>query len=159
MYFCCCCCCSCTLVPSNSSCTNYENYFNYTEDIDLLELEFKAMNYIEENVTNQYCRNYLKAALCVTIYPPCNVSNNGSIQRLCPDNCNSLLNNQTCSSDTTNVVEFISNQVSDPTINFTINCSNSLDFANMFLNTSICYSDNCISILDHAKVPSTYVSS
>ena len=146
-------------MPSNSSCTNYENYFQYTEDVDLLQLEFKAMNYIEENVTNQYCRNYLKAALYVTIYPPCNVSNNGSVQRLCPGQCDSLLNNSTCSSDTINVGEFISSQILDPTINFTIDCSNSLSFANIFLNTSVCYSDKCISILDHAKAPSTYVSS
>ena len=144
--------CSCTLIPSNSSCTNYETYFQYTEDIDLLQLEFKAMNYIDENVTNEYCRNYLREALFVTIYPPCNVSNNDSVQQLCPGICESLLNNSTCSSDTTNVVEFVSSQM---TTNFTINCSNSFTFANTFLNTSICYSNNRISILDNAKVPST----
>ena len=145
---------SCTSIPSSSSCTDYETYFHYTDDVDLLELEFKAMNYIEENVTNQYCRNYLKAALCVTIYPPCNVSNNGSVQRLCPGVCDSLLNNSTCSSDIINVVEFVSSQIPNPMINFTINCSNSLTFANTFLNTSICYTD-CISILEIAKVPNT----
>ena len=143
-------------MPSNSSCTNYETYFKYTEDVDLLQLEFKAMNYIEENVSNQYCRNYLKAALCVTIYPPCNnVSNNASVQRLCPGECDSLLNSSTCSSDTTNVVGVLSSQIADPFINFTINCSNSLSFANMFLNTSTCYDNNCISILDSAEVPNT----
>ena len=147
--------CSCTSIPSNSSCTNYKTYFQYTEDVDLLQLEFKAMNYIEENVTNQYCRNYLKAALCVTIYPPCNVSNNGSVQRLCPGQCDSLLNNSTCSSDTINVGDYVSSQITNPVIDFTINCSNSLSFANMFLNGSICYSNNCISILDSAEVPNT----
>ena len=113
------------------------------------------MNYIEENVTNQYCRNYLKAALCVTIYPPCNVSNNGSVQKLCPESCDSLLNNSTCSSDAESLSDFISNEMVDPVINFNIDCSDSLSFANMFSNTSICYTDSCISILDSAKVPNT----
>ena len=90
---------SCVSVPSNSSCTNYETYFKYTEDVDLLELEVKAMNYLKENVSNQYCRNYLTAAICVTVYPPCNVSNNASVQRLCPGECDSLLNSSTCSSE------------------------------------------------------------
>jgi len=112
------------------------------------------MNYIEENIINQYCRNYLKAALCATIYPPCNVSNNGSVQRLCPEACESLLNNSTCSSDTTHIIEFVSNEIADPAINFTIDCSDSLSFANTFLNTSICY-DNCISILKDVEVPNT----
>ena len=125
--------------------------------MDLLQLEFEAMNYIEANVRNQYCRNYLKAALCATVYPPCdNVSNNTiSAQRLCPGECDSLLNSSTCSSDTTNLVEFLSSQITNPNINFTINCSNSLTFANMFLNTSICYDNNCTSILDNSEVPST----
>ena len=106
-------------------------YFKYTEDVDLLELEFKAMNYIEENVTNQYCRNYLKVALCMTLYPPC--TGNTSVQRLCPGECDSLLNSSTCSSNTTNLVEYLSNQITNPFINFTINCSNSLSFAKYVL--------------------------
>ena len=148
-------CSSCASMPSNSSCAIHEMYFNYTDYVDLLELEFKAMNYIEENVDNQYCRNYLKTALCVTVYPPCsNISNNASVQRLCPEECNSLLNSFTCSSDTTNLVEFLSDQTANP-INFTINCSNSLSFANMFLNTSICYDSTCTSILNNSEIPNT----
>ena len=135
-----------------SLCTDYKDYLKYTEDIDLLQLEFKAMNYIEENVTNEYCRNYLREALCVTIYPPCKVSNNGNVQQLCPGICESLLNNSTCSSDTTNVVQFVSSQT---TTNFLINCTDSLTFAKTYLNTSVCHSNKCISILDNAKVPST----
>ena len=147
-------CSRCTSIPHNSSCANnYGTYLNYTTDIDLPQLEFKVMKYIEENVTNQYCRNYLKAAICVTIYPPCNVSNNGTIQRLCPEECDSLLNNSSCSSDTTNVTEFMSSQIENHI--FTINCSNSVSFANIFLSTSVYYSNNCISILDRAEVPST----
>ena len=147
---------SCIQLPSASSCTYAERYFNYTPgNIDLLQLEFKAMNYIEENVTNQYCRNYLRAALCLTIYPPCNVSNNGSVQRLCPDSCDSLLNNSSCSSDTKDVTAFISSKMSDSFVNFTLDCSNSLSFANTFLRTSICSTNSCISILENTEVPST----
>ena len=113
------------------------------------------MSYVEENVTNRYCRNYLKAALCMTIYPPCNVSNDDSVQRLCPDNCDSLLNNSTCSSDTEDVIEFVSSEMADPVITFTIDCSDSLSFANMFLNTSICSTNSCIAISDIAEVPNT----
>ena len=113
------------------------------------------MNYVEKNVANQYCRNYLKAALCFTIYPPCNVSNNGSVQRLCPGECNSLLNDSACSSDTEDVIEFISSEMLDPSISFTIDCSDSLSFANMFLNTSFCHTNSCVSILDNVKIPNT----
>ena len=38
--------CSCTSIPSESLCTTYQNYFQYTKDIDLLQLEINAMNYI-----------------------------------------------------------------------------------------------------------------
>ena len=114
------------------------------------------MNYIEENVINQYCRNYLRAAICVTIYPPCNVSNNDSVQRLCPEECNSLLYNTTCSSDTKDVINFISSEVANPVIDFTIDCSDSLNFAKMFLNGSFCHTDSrCISILDGVTVPNS----
>ena len=146
---------SCVIISSNSSCTNYDTYFQYTEDVDLLDLEFKAMNYIEMNVTNPYCRNYLKTALCVTIYPPCNVSNNGSIQRLCSGECNSLLSNSECISDTEGVIKFISSEMVGPITTFTIDCSNSLSFANTFLNTSICHTGSCISILENVEIPST----
>ena len=132
-------------------------YFKYTDDVDLLQLEFEAMEFIDENVSNQYCRNYLKAALCATIYPPCNISNNASVHILCPGECDSLLNSSTCSSDTTNVSEFVSSLTKDLEINFTISCTNSLSFANMFLNTPISYHDDCISILEIVEVPNTSV--
>ena len=128
-------------------------YFKYTDDVDLLQLEFEAMEFIDENVSNQYCRNYLKAALCATIYPPCNISNNASVNILCPGECDSLLNSSTCSSDTTNVSEFVSSLTKDLEINFTISCTNSLSFANMFLNAPTCYHNDCISILDTVEAP------
>jgi len=84
---------SCVIPSSSSSCTKYDTYLNYTNDIDLIQLEISAMNYIDTRVTNQYCRNYLKTALCVTIYPPCD----GGIQTLCSEECDSLLNSGTCS--------------------------------------------------------------
>ena len=131
-------------------------YFKYTEDVDLLWLEFEAMEFIEENVINQYCRNYLKAAICATIYPPCNISNNASVHILCPGECDSLLNSSMCSSDTINVTEFLSSLIEDLGINFTISCSNSFSFANMFLNSSsTCYHNDCISILGVTQVPNT----
>ena len=130
-------------------------YFKYTEDVDLLWLEFEAMEFIEENVSNQYCRNYLKTAICAIIYPPCNISNNASVHILCPEECDSLLNNSTCSSDTTSVNEFMSSLIEDLEINFTISCTNSFSFANMFLNSSAYYQNDCISILDNAEVPNT----
>ena len=105
------------------------------------------MNYIEANVTNQYCRNYLKAALCVTIYPPCNDS---GVQKLCFEECNSLLNSGTCSSDTRYLVEYVSRRVSNP---FTVNCFDSLSFSNRFLNTNPCQSNKCVSLLEITEVP------
>ena len=113
------------------------------------------MNYIEENITNQFCRNYLRAALCITIYPPCNISNNGSVQRLCPEECNSLLYNTTCSSDTEGIINFISNEMAHPIIDFTMDCSDSLSFASTFLNGSFCQTESCISILENTKAPNS----
>ena len=111
------------------------------------------MSYIDGNVTNQYCKNYLKTALCVTIYPPCD----GSVQRLCSEECDSLLNSGTCSNDTVNLIEHVNNLISHPLINFSINCYDSLQFSSSFLNVS-CHTDSCIYITDYAEVPSTYVS-
>jgi len=137
-------------MPDNSSCTNYNAYLNYTNDIDLLQLEISAMNYIDTNVTNQYCRNYLKTALCVTIYPPCD----GGVQKLCSEECDSLLNSLTCSDDTVNLIEHVNNFISHPFVNFTINCSNSLQFSELFSNQS-CPGKNCVSLTDSSGVPST----
>ena len=113
------------------------------------------MKYIKDNVTNQFCRNYLRTALCVTIYPPCNVSNNGSVQRLCSEECDNLLYNAACSSDTEDIINFLIREIRDPVNEFTIDCSDSLKFANMFLNGSFCHTDSCISILDSTKAPNT----
>ena len=150
-----CFCFSCTSIPSNSSCANHEMHFKYAENIDLLQLEFVTMEFIKENVSNQYCRNYLKVAVCVTIYPPCNISNNASVHILCPEECESLLYSSACSSDTTSLTEFVTSLMENLEMNFTINCTNSLSFSNMFLNTTTCYHDDYISILDTAEVPNT----
>ncbi|XP_065911786.1 tyrosine-protein kinase receptor UFO-like isoform X3 [Dysidea avara] len=111
------------------------------------------MNYIDTRVTNQYCRNYLKTALCVTIYPPCD----GGVQRLCSEECDSLLNSGTCSDDTVSLIDHVNNFISDPSINFTVNCSNSLQFSSSFLNTSTCHADNCVFITNTADTPNTCV--
>ena len=113
-----------------------------------MQLEISAMNYIDTHVTNQYCRNYLKTALCVTIYPPCDEG----VQRLCSEECDSLLNSGTCSNDTVNLIEHVDNFISHPLINFTINCYNSLQFSSSFLNIS-CFDDGCVHITDIADVP------
>ena len=147
-------------MPNNSSCTKYGTYFRYTESIDLLQLELNAMNYIKENVTNQYCRNYLRMALCVTVYPPCKGFNDSSgVQRICSEQCDTLLKDSKCSSETEDIITFISSEMIDPVANFTINCSDLLSFAKVFLNTSLCHTDDCFSILDNVEVPNTYVSS
>ena len=131
-----------------SSCTSYSSYLNYTTDIDLIQLEIIAMSYIDGNVTNQYCRNYLKTALCVTIYPPCD----GGVQRLCSEECDSLLNSGTCSTDTVNLIEHVNSFISNPLINFSINCSDSLQFSSSFKNIS-CYGNDCIYITNAGDVP------
>ena len=106
------------------------------------------MNFIEANVTNQYCRNYIKAALCVTLYPPCN---NG-VQKLCFEECDGLLNSGECSSDTRYLTEYMNN-LSEYFENFTINCSNSLSFSNKFLSKIPCRSSECVSLLKIAETP------
>ena len=105
------------------------------------------MNYIEANVTNQYCRNYLKVALCVTIYPPCD----DGVQKICSELCDTLLNSGTCAFDTQYLIEYISNV----DMNFTINCSNSVSFSSGFLTTVPCQSDKCISLIEIAETPAT----
>jgi len=129
---------------------NNGTYYNYTDDVEyLLQLEYKAVNYIEANVTNQYCRNYLKAALCVTIYPPCDES---GVQKLCSKVCDHLLNSGACSSDTRYLIEYV-NSLSSSFENFTINCSYSLSFSNSFLNTIPCQNSKCVSLLKIAETP------
>ena len=129
----------------NSTCVSHDTHLNYTNDVEyLLQLEYEAMNYIEANITNQYCRNYIKAALCVTIYPPCNDG-----EKLCSEECDKLLNSGKCSSDTGYLIEYI-DSLSE---NFTVNCSNSLSFSNTFLSTMPCQSSKCISLVEIAETP------
>ena len=130
----------------NSTCISHDTYLNYSDNVDyLLQLEYEAIKYIKANVSNRYCRNYLKAALCVTIYPPCD---NGA-QKLCSEECNNLLNSGTCSSDTTNLIEYI-NRLSSHSENFIIDCSNSLIFSKI---TIPCQDNNCISLLNITESP------
>ena len=142
----------CIFKPRNSSCISNVTYLNYTNNVEyLLQLELKAMEYIEANVTNQYCRNYLKAALCTTIYPPCN----DGAQKLCSEVCDSLLNNGTCSSDTKHLTEFVTNIGFNSLVKFTINCSDSLSFSSRFLSKMPCLSNKCISLTEIAETPTT----
>ena len=137
---------SCISKPANTTCTNHDTYFNYNDDVDyLLQLENVAMDYIEANVTNQYCRNYIKAALCITVYPPCN----GGVQKLCYEECDHLLNSGECYSDIRYLTEYMISYFD----NFIINCSNSLSFANNFLSTMPCQSSECASLLAIAETP------
>ena len=132
-------------------CGSFATYPNYTEDVEyLLQLEYTAMNYIEANVSNQYCKNYLKAALCVTVYPPCNGS---GVQKLCSEECDGLLNNGTCSYDTRNLTNYINNVLSNLFTNFSINCFDSMSFLNEISNTNPCQSDKCVSLLEIADYP------
>ena len=141
---------SCISKPRNTTCVTYDAYLNYTNDVErLLQLEHEAMNYIEANVTNQYCRYYLKAALCATIYPPCD----DGVQKLCSKECDSLLNKGACYYDKRYLIEHVANTVSNLFQNFTINCSNSLDFSSSFTSTKPCQSSKCISIIKISKTP------
>ena len=140
---------SCISKPVNSTCISHDTYLNYTDDVDyLLQLEYEAMSYIEANVTNQYCRNYLKAALCVTVYPPCN----DGVQKLCSEECDKLLNNGRCSSNTTNLIEYM-NGLSNYSESFEIGCSNSLIFSSKLLSTMPCQSSKCVSLLNITETP------
>lgn len=135
----------------NSTCVNYATYFNYTDDVNyLLQLEYTAIKYIEANVSNQYCRNYLKAAVCVTVYPPCNGS---GIQRMCSEECDGLLNNGTCFSDTRRLIRHVNSMLSSSFTNFTINCFNSISFLNRLSSANPCQSSNCISLLEITEYP------
>ena len=139
---------SCIYKPLNSTCVNHDTYFRYTDNVGyLLQLEYEAMNYIEANVTNQYCRNYLKVALCATIYPPCD----GGVQKLCSEECDALLNSGMCASDTIYLIEHINKL--NYFENFTMNCSNSLMFLGKFLSTTPCKSNKCISLSTIAEAP------
>ena len=102
------------------------------------------MNYIEANITNLYCRNYLKAALCVTIYPPCDGS---GVQKLCTEECHNLLNSEACLSYTKQLSDYATGVIPS------FNCSNNLENLNAFSNTTLCESGNCVSLLQTAEKP------
>ena len=140
--------CSCTDKPASSNCTKYETYFNYTDDVEnLLQLEYEAMNYIEANITIQHCRDYLKAALCVIIYPPCDGS---GVQKLCTEECENLLNSEACFSYTKELSDYATGIISS---SFTFNCSNSLGNMNIFSDIAPCESSNCVSLLQTTETP------
>ena len=105
------------------------------------------MNYIEANINNQYCRNHLKAALCVTIYPPCD---GDGVQKLCTEECHKLLNSEVCLSYTKQLSDYATGEISSF---FTFNCSNSLENLNAFSNTTMCESSNCVPLLQTAETP------
>lgn len=120
------------------------SYLNYTSDIDLALLESDVFGYIEANIVSELCKDYLMVAVCATIYPMCTESD--TIQQLCSEQCNDILNEDMCMQDAADVVEYINEQIGDPTINFTLDCSNSVNFAELYLESSVCYDDGCLSI-------------
>ena len=128
-------------------CTDYRgngSYLNYTGDIDILLLESDFVDYIESNITSELCRDYLITAVCATLYPVC--TENGTVQLLCPEQCEDVLNDM-CMQEAADVVEYINEWIGDPVVNFTLNCSNSLNFAELYLESTVCYDDNCLLIL------------
>lgn len=126
-------------------CTDYRgngSYPNYTTDIDLLLLESDVFDYIESNITSDLCRDFLMVVVCATVYPVC--TEDGSVQQLCSEEC--MLNENTCAQEVADVMEYVNEWLGDPVINFTLNCSNSLDFVELYLESLVCYDDDCFSI-------------
>ena len=82
-------------------------------------------------------------AVCATIYPIC--TENDTVQQLCSEQCEDVLNDM-CMQDAVDVIEYINEWMGNPAINFTINCSNSLSFAELYLDSSVCYDDECLSV-------------
>ena len=110
----------------------------------MLFLESDIINYIKSNVTNELCRDYLLTAVCATIYPIC--IENDTVQQLCSEQCEDILNDM-CMQDAADVTEYINEQMGDPAISFIINCSNSLNFAELYLESSVCYDNaDCLSV-------------
>lgn len=138
-------CSTCIDIANDSICTNYRgngSYLNYTSDSDMLFLESYITNYIKSNISSELCRDYLLTAVCATIYPIC--IENGTVRQLCSDQCEDILND-TCAQDAVDVIQYINERTGNPAINFTINCSNSLNFAELYLESSVCYGD-CLSV-------------
>ena len=139
-------CSTCIDITNDSICTNYRgngSYLNYTSEVDLLFLESDIINYIKSNISNKLCRDYLMTAVCATIYPVC--IENDIVQQLCSEQCEDVLNDM-CTQDALDVIEYINEQMGDPAISFAINCSNSLNFAELYLESSVCYDDDCLSV-------------
>ena len=71
-----------------------------------------------------------------------------------------VLSSGTCSLSTRYLTEFTSNKLSSSSaINFTIDCSNSLSFSSRFSSALPCQSNKCVSLIEVAETPATYVSS
>ena len=138
--------CSTCIDIANDSviCTDYRgngSYLNYTTDIDILLLESDVIDYIESNIISDQCREFLMVAVCTIIYPVC--TDSGTVQQLCSEKC--ALNENTCAQEVADIIEYINEWLGDPVINFTLNCSNSLEFVELYLESSVCY-DDCLSI-------------
>jgi len=149
---------SCADISHDSRCFEHVingTHLNYTDELDLAELERYVFNYIEINVT-ETCRDYLKVAVCVTIYPPC-TDNGTTVQQLCAENCEALLIDGICTQEATSVIDTVNDFVADPIIDFTFNCPNSSSFAEAFLNTSLCL-DECCFVMTSAAADSTNVA-
>ena len=138
-------CSTCIDIANNSViCTDYRgngSYLNYTTDIDIMLLESDVIDYIESNIASDQCREFLMVAVCTIIYPVC--TEIGTVKRLCSEEC--ALNEKTCAQEVTDVSVYLNEWLVDPAINFTINCSNSLDFVERYLESSVCY-DDCFSM-------------
>ncbi|XP_065883016.1 uncharacterized protein [Dysidea avara] len=127
---------------SINTCTtvNYGTYLNHTISLSqspfALELIFQAV----ASLPNQYCRSYLQTALCVITYPPCNdTGDNITVERLCPEECNMLLNDE-----------------QSRCAGFNIDCEGSV--FNSIISTfdmPLQYNESCYSILENADLPNT----
>ena len=104
-------------------------------------LESDVIDYIESNIASDQCREFLMIAVCTIIYPVC--TEIGTVKRLCSEEC--ALNEKTCAQEVTDVSVYLNEWLVDPAINFIINCSNSLDFVERYLESSVCY-DDCFSM-------------
>ena len=106
-------------------------------------MESHFIDYIESNFTSELCRDSLMIAVCATIYPRCLES--GVVQQLCSQQCEYILHDM-CIEETQDVVEYINARMGNPVNNFTLNCSNSLNFAELHLESSVCYDNDCLSV-------------
>lgn len=108
----------------------------------MLFLESDVIDYIESNISSELCRDYLMVTVCNTIYPVC--TENDTVKQLCSEDC--ALNEGMCTQESADVITYINEWMGDPVINFTLNCSNSLNFAELYLESSVCYDNDCLPI-------------